>query len=74
MNVGMLWLDDDKQRTLDDKVKRAAEYYQNKYGSMPNLCLVNKTMLAEKYRVDKIDVQPARYVLPNHLWLGVKQA
>lgn len=71
MNVGMLWLDDDKRLTIDEKVKRAADYYQNKYGRSPDMCLVNKAMLAEEMRVDNIQVRPVRYVLPNHFWVGV---
>ena len=41
MKVGMLWVDTDRKRSLDEKVQRAAEYYQEKYGLMPDLCLVN---------------------------------
>ena len=48
MNVGMLWLDDDRKRSLDEKVNRAVEYYREKYGRMPEMCLVNKGMLAEE--------------------------
>ena len=72
MNIGMLWLDDDKKRPFDEKVKRAAEYYQMKYGAIPTICLVNKTMLPEKKTVDKIVVSPVSTVLPYHFWLGVE--
>ncbi|MCA9874063.1 MAG: hypothetical protein H6659_00215 [Ardenticatenaceae bacterium] len=72
MNVGMLWLDDDRQRSLDEKVNRAAEYYQEKYGRSPELCLVNQKSLSEKKTVGHIEVQPAQTVLPHHFWLGMK--
>lgn len=71
MNVGMLWLDDDKKRPFDEKVSRAAEYYQIKYGAIPTLCLVNKSMLKEKKTVGKITVSPVRTVLKHHFWLGI---
>jgi hypothetical protein len=71
MNVGMLWLDDDKGLTLEDKVRRAAEYYQHKYGRQPDLCLVSKTSLEDEQRVDLIRVRPAQNILPNHFWLGI---
>ena len=32
MDTGMLWYDDDRQRTLEEKVRRAADYYRHKYG------------------------------------------
>ena len=72
MNVGMLWLDDDRNRSLDEKVSRAVEYYREKYGRMPEMCLVNKEMLAEEKQVGKVCVQPLATILPHHFWLGMK--
>lgn len=78
MNIGMLWLDDDKRRTFEEKVKRAAEYYSEKYGRFPELCLVNTNMLAgsasdeENKKVGRIEVQRTQTVLPHHFWLGMK--
>ena len=45
MDIGMLWFDNDKKTDLAAKVGRAAEYYQKKYGQMPNLCFVNPASL-----------------------------
>ena len=72
MNVGMLWLDDDKKSSLAEKVHRAADYYQEKYGRFPELCLVNAQMLAVEQQIGKIKVQPARTVLRDHFWLGMR--
>ena len=44
----MLWLDADARRTLDEKVQRAVDYYRQKYGAMPDLCLVNSAAFAER--------------------------
>lgn len=71
MNIGMLWLDTDQKRSFDDKVRRAAEYYQDKYGRLPELCLVNKKVLNDEKNVDSVKVQPANNVLPGHFWLGM---
>lgn len=71
MNVGMMWLDSDKNRTLDEKVQRAVEYYQDKYGTTPELCLVNNKLIAESRKIGAIKVEAARNVLPNHFWLGM---
>ena len=70
MKVGMLWLDDDKRRSLDEKIRRAAEYYELKYGRSPNWCYVNKSELVEEKGVGRLWVKPAIYVLPHHFWLG----
>ena len=72
MKVGMLWLDDDKQSTLEDKVLRAADYYREKYGHAPDMCLVNTTTIDQEQRVGRIHVRPVKNVLPHHFWVGVK--
>ncbi|MGH2538528.1 MAG: hypothetical protein ACRDHL_14150 [Candidatus Promineifilaceae bacterium] len=74
MDVGMLWLDDDKRATLEQKVERAAEYYREKYGQVPELCFVNKAALEEGRLVGAIEVRPAGYMLPHHFLLGLKAA
>lgn len=72
MQTGMLWLDD-SQRSLEEKVQRAATYYREKYGRVPDFCCVNSTMLAEAQTVDRIEVRPMGNILPHHLWIGVQQ-
>lgn len=72
MNVGMLWLDDDGRRSLDEKVKRAADYYREKYGHAPELCFVSAKMGDVEITVGQIEVKPAATVLPYHFWLGMK--
>jgi hypothetical protein len=74
MEIGMMWLDTDKQRTLDEKVKRAAEYYRDKYGRLPELCLVNERLIEAEKKVGRVIVQPAKAVLPGHFWLGMSNA
>ena len=48
MNVGMMWFDNDPRTAITAKVSRAADYYQQKYGLAPNLCLVHLSMLGER--------------------------
>lgn len=71
MNVGMLWLDADQKRTLEEKVKRAAEHYHQKYGRFPELCYVHTGMVEEACQFGEIKVEPAKNVLNNHFWLGM---
>jgi len=74
MNIGMMWLDNDKRLSLEEKVQRAAEYYHHKYGLRPDLCLVNKSMLEQEKQMGRIEVRPVINVLPNHFWVGLKGA
>lgn len=72
MRTGMLWFDNDPKAELNDKVLRAAAYYQKKYGLQPNLCFVHPSMLpAPSPRAGSIELRTSKQVLPNHLWLGV---
>jgi hypothetical protein len=74
MNVGMLWLDDDKQTTFEEKVDQAADYYREKFGRAPDTCLVNIGMLEAELRIGSIVVCPVRHVLPHHFWIGIDSA
>lgn len=75
MKTGMLWLDADARRTLDEKVERAVEYYRQKYGATPDLCLVNSSAFTEEeLSIGSVKVQRTRTVLPHHFWVGLSTA
>ena len=69
MKVGMMWLDNDKKRTLDEKVRRAADYYRDKYGRFPELCLVNSRVLKDEKKVSlskDTDIQSLAKKISEH--------
>ena len=85
MNVGMLWFDNDPRTALTAKVSRAADYYRQKYGLVPDLCLVHPSMLGERPDLiegpalsavegtaGKVAVRSNRAILPGHLWIGTE--
>jgi len=77
MNVGMLWFDNDPRTALTAKVNRAGDYYRQKYGLIPDLCLVHPSMLVERLDMveeceGKVVVRPNRTILPGHLWIGTE--
>ena len=71
MKVGMLWLDDNRKRSFEEKVQRAADYYHAKYGRQPEVCYVNKGALANELAILSIQVKGVVTVLPHHFWLGM---
>jgi hypothetical protein len=74
MIIGMLWFDNDPKTDLVFKVNKAADYYRRKYGSTPNLCLVNPSMLDEKItREGKITIRSYDPVQPGCLWIGLAE-
>jgi hypothetical protein len=77
MNVGMLWFDNDPRTALAAKISRAADYYRQKYGHIPDLCLVHPSMLGERLdlvdgQAGKVAVRSNRAILPGHLWIGTE--
>ncbi len=73
MRVGMLWYDNDPV-DIPTRVRRAAEYYRQKYGAPPGLCCIHPSMLNGDKQVDGIELRASRYVLLNHFWLGREEA
>jgi hypothetical protein len=86
MDIGMLWFDNDKGADLNIKVTRAAQYYEKKYGQMPNLCFVNPCMVATNgngngsqpgSKVIKtstgVEIRESVTLLPNHFWIGINR-
>lgn len=72
---GLLWFDDDPARATGDKIARAVQRYQQKYGHSPDVCYVHPAHLkeGEMNLAGGIKVLPAKSVLPHHFWLGVNE-
>ena len=74
MNIGMLWFDE-SQQSLNERVQRAADFYAEKYGKKPTLCMVNPAMLEPgNGDFNGIRLQGARTVMPDHFWIGVDES
>ncbi|MBN1305369.1 MAG: hypothetical protein JXA13_13105 [Anaerolineales bacterium] len=76
MHIGMLWYDNDSKTTLPIKVQKAVDYYCNKYGHKPNLCLVHPSMIeitaSSPENNYEISIRPYPPILPGHLWIGIE--
>ena len=71
MQPGLLWFDDDPDDDLIKKISRAAVYYRDTYGLMPDLCFVHPSVLPSLLLMPLgIEVRPNRQLQPEHLWLG----
>ena len=75
LKTGLLWYDDDPDRTLAQKIERAAVRYEQKLGERPTICLVDRKVLEEgaQLEIDGILVESSRSVLAKHLWLGRRE-
>jgi hypothetical protein len=75
VEVGWMWQDADKNRTLEEKVELAARRYQEKHERQANVCFVNPAHLNgdECLRVNGVLVLPRKNIMPHYFWLGVEE-
>lgn len=75
MKIGMLWFDGDRSVDLSTRIERAAVYYREKYGRMPNLCLLHPKTSGESTPrlVSGVKILTNFSVLPDHFWLGIEE-
>jgi hypothetical protein len=72
MNTGILWFYGEK-KPLEESIKKAVKYYENKYGRTPNLCLVHPSALEGNVHLSlTMSIRPYRPVLPGHIWVGME--
>jgi len=72
MDIGMLWFDNDKKATFEQRVERATTYYYEKYGKRPDLCFVHPDT-GQPCMVGRVEVRTSKTMLPNHFWIGVRE-
>lgn len=81
MDIGMLWFDNEPSTSFQRKVKRASAHYQDKFGKVPDTCVVHPSMIENgsrellqeegETRVGTLIVEKSERVLPHHFWIGV---
>lgn len=74
MDIGMLWYDADKKRPIAEKVQRAVEFYQAKYGARPTECHVHPSLLDGVTMLAGCRMHGNRTIIRDHFWLGVETA
>lgn len=70
----MLWFDSNASLAVERRVERAANYYREKYGQPPTLCLVHPSVAEAGLpaQVGQVELRTLESVLPHHFWIGVK--
>lgn len=70
MKIGMLWFDNSKT-PLEARMKRAADYYQNKYGMVANTAVVSPGEIeGETVEIDGVKTTANMAIAPKHIWIG----
>jgi hypothetical protein len=75
MKVGMLWFDEDRESDVAQKIRRASDYYRQKYGRWPNLCFVHPESIGENGLSPDVAIKvgSSQTLLQNHYWIGIEE-
>ena len=70
---GLFWFDNQKKKSVVEKVRGAIEGYKKRFGGMPQLCLVNRTQFIELNlaEVDGVPIRSYRWCLEHHFIVGI---
>jgi hypothetical protein len=77
VEIGLLWFDDSKRKTLEEKVGEAKAAYCAKSrfeGNTPDTCFVHHTMLPEgqeAVRMNGVQIVASPTIPLHHLLIGV---
>jgi hypothetical protein len=78
MEIGLLWCDDGKKKTLEEKVNEVVATYRSKprfAGKKPDTCYVHPSMLGEEREIyiNGVRVVATSIIAPHHLLVGVEE-
>ncbi len=76
MNIGMMWFDPDKTKTIPERITKARDYFAVKYGEQPTLCYLHPSLMPERGEdtvIAGIRIKSMHTIQPNHFWIGVEQ-
>lgn len=65
----LLWFDDTKKKTVEQKILEGVERYLERFGERPNVCVVHR---GAQVPALGIEIREAEYVRPNYFWIGLE--
>ena len=69
-----VWYDDNPKKSVKAKIDEAISHYTQRYGTAPQVCLLNETTQSEDYAaivaVSSLKILPAKHVRQNYFWMG----
>lgn len=67
----LAWFDDHPKKEVRYKISEAISAYENRFGTVPNVVLVNETQTMEA--VDGVQIISRRYVRKHNFWVGIER-
>jgi hypothetical protein len=68
----LAWFDDHPKKDVRYKISEAISAYENRFGTHPNVVLVNETQVMEP--VEGVAVVTRPYIRKHNFWVGVERA
>lgn len=69
--IGLMWFDNDPDRTIEEKIRTAAAFYLAKSGVSPDRCFVNADQLGdETVAIDGVEIDGVRWIMKNNFYVG----
>jgi hypothetical protein len=65
------WYDDNGKKTTAEKIAEACAAYVTRFGTRPNIVLVNE---AERVEVEGLTIRVEKYIRRNNFWIGYEWA
>ncbi len=68
----LIWFDNDRKRPLHAKVQAAVERYEKRFGSAPELVLLNPMQAGAEETIAGISVRTTALVSRDHFYVGTE--
>lgn len=68
----LIWFDNDRKRPLHAKVEAAMERYQERFGSVPELILLNPAQAGAEEAIAGIPIRTTLLVSRDHFYIGTE--
>jgi hypothetical protein len=77
MLIGMMWYEKDPKSTLKEKIEKALNFYQQKYGKCADTVAVSvkdsTKEIIESINIKGVTIILMKEVLTNCLWVGIRE-
>jgi hypothetical protein len=73
MKAGMLWQDNEKGKSFEQKILEAKKYFTKKYGYAPDTCHVNPVENENFLEIPGIEIIFDKTILPHNYWMGTEE-
>ena len=67
----LAWFDDHPKKEVRYKISEAISAYENRFGTVPNVVLVNETQTMDA--VEGVQIISRRYIRKHNFWVGVER-